>query len=473
MKSKFISKTILYVSLLLITSGSIGNSLVSVSATEQSLQSENVDTDTEIDTNTENSEEEIINAEVELDISAETAILIDAKTGQVLYKKNHNQTMYPASTTKLMTALLALENCELTDSFIFSENAVMSIPSGSSSIAMQPNEEMTIEESLYAIFLRSANEVTNGLAEYIGGDLDNFAVMMTDRAKELGCENTNFINSHGLYDENHYTSAYDLALIGQELLKQEGILEILQSIYYEIPPNDIQPETRYLHGQHQMMKTSSMYYDELVIGGKSGFVNESLNTLVTFAENDDITLIAVVLRCSPSEQYEDTATLFEYGFSNYKTLDLLNQQNTSQSIKIVENINNQSYTLDEITLLTPEDISITVPLDVTEENLVITYSFPTEVDAPIYENDSIGYIEIINKLDDSVISSIPLLSNKTVLKSTEEEAKELTKNPFLDSVWYYMLSTGAKYFFVALIIQTLFGFANKKYQEYAKNQRYR
>ena len=158
-----------------------------------------------------------------LSLAAETAVLIDAASGEILYDKDADKKMYPASITKLMTILLALENGKLTDEITFSHDAVYNIEPGSAHIAILEGETLTLEQVLRAIILRSANEASNGVAEYVDGSVEAFAKHMTERAKELGCTNTNFVNANGLFDENHYTTAHDMALIARELLAARGI----------------------------------------------------------------------------------------------------------------------------------------------------------------------------------------------------------------------------------------------------------
>ena len=175
-----------------------------------------------------------------LSLAAETAVLIDAASGEILYDKDADKKMYPASITKLMTILLALENGKLTDEITFSHDAVYNIEPGSAHIAILEGETLTLEQVLRAIILRSANEASNGVAEYVDGSVEAFAKHMTERAKELGCTNTNFVNANGLFDENHYTTAHDMALIARELLKHEEYRSMMSETDYEIPPTNLQ-----------------------------------------------------------------------------------------------------------------------------------------------------------------------------------------------------------------------------------------
>ena len=204
------------------------------------------------------------------EISAEAAVLMDAHTGDILYEKNSRQKEFPASITKLMTVLLAIEKGALTDNITVSSEALANTEAGSASIALQEGEILTLEQILHAILLRSANEAANAAAEYADASLADFTTHMNEKALELGCENTHFVNPSGLHDETHVTTAYDMALISRALLRNETFRSIMGDTYYEIPPTNKQPEIRYLHGQHQMLNSNSLYYYEYAIGGKTG-----------------------------------------------------------------------------------------------------------------------------------------------------------------------------------------------------------
>ncbi|MFI3174017.1 MAG: D-alanyl-D-alanine carboxypeptidase family protein [Bacillota bacterium] len=365
----------------------------------------------------------------DLPLYATAAILMDATTGEILYEKNPHQKMYPASTTKIMTALLAVENCDFDESYIFSNNAIFSISPGSSHIAMQPEEELTIEQSLYAIFLQSANEVSNGIAEHVGGSLTEFAEMMTARAKELGAYNTNFVNAHGLYDDEHYTTAYDLALIGQKLIEYEEVLPILNSMYYEIPPTKHQEEIRYLHGQHRMMKESSDDYYESVFGGKTGFVNESLNTLITFAKEGDTTLIAVALRCGVGEHYLDTKKMFDYGFENYHTLCFEDYMYSDTTVDIVADLEDpESEILTTITTAVTDTPYLTVPTSMTFDDFNVVISVEERITTPVSIGDLMGTIEVRGK-DNIVYDTIEILATSAYSMAEIEAALEALPSP--------------------------------------------
>ena len=248
-------------------------------------------------------------------LQAEAGLLMDARTGTVLFSKNGEERMYPASITKLMTALLVLENCSLDETVTFSHAAVTSIEADCSHIGVQTGEELTVEQCLYALLLKSANEVANGLAEHVAGSMSAFAEMMNNRAAQLGCTDTHFVNANGLHDDNHYTTAHDMARIMLALVDNETFTAISSADKYQIPPTNKTAETRYLKQTHKMMCESDYTY-EGTVSGKTGFTPEAGNTLVTYAKRGDLELIAVSLK-SNWKHYDDTIAMFNYGFEHF------------------------------------------------------------------------------------------------------------------------------------------------------------
>ena len=251
-------------------------------------------------------------------IGAEGAVLMEADTGTVLYAKNMHEHLYPASITKLLTGILAYEKLSMDEMVEFSETAVYSIEFGSSSIGIDPGEALTVEQSLYALMVASANEVAAGLAEKMGGSIDNFADMMNSRAESLGCADSHFTNPHGLFNEEHYSSAYDMALIAREYFSHEELAKIANASTYFMEASDRQPEEFTLVNKHKLIN-GEMPYDG-VLGGKTGYVEMSRQTLVTCAERDGMKLICVILREESPDQFNDTVALFDYGFNNFQKL---------------------------------------------------------------------------------------------------------------------------------------------------------
>lgn len=254
-----------------------------------------------------------------VEVTAESAIVMEEETGAILYSKNMDDVHYPASITKIMTALVVLENCDLDETVTFSAEAVYGTELGSSSIARDVNEEMTVEQTLYGMMLESANECAYALGEHVAGDIDSFVDMMNAKAKELGCKNTHFNNSNGLPDDEHYTSAYDMALISRAAYKIPKFAEIVGTKNYTIPPTNKHSEPTMLNNHHCMLhyfKTNQYLY-EYCLGGKTGYTDVARSTLVTYAKKDGMTLVCVVMKDQTGEQYVDTTNLFEYCYDNF------------------------------------------------------------------------------------------------------------------------------------------------------------
>ena len=258
-------------------------------------------------------------------IGAESAILMEMNTHTILYAKNIDMQMYPASTTKIMTCLLAAQNCDLNDLVTFSHAAVYEVPSDGSNMGMDEGETITLEQAMYGVLVGSANEAASAVGEHVAACLgkepttEAFAAIMNEKAKELGCKNTNFMNANGLFDENHYTSAYDLALIGCEFFNNEILCKMSSTPNYNIPPTATQPDDIWINSKNKLLKGRELAYSNL-LGSKTGFVSQSRQTLVSGAEKDGMKLVCVVFKEETPYQFEDTVKLFNYGFENFKKL---------------------------------------------------------------------------------------------------------------------------------------------------------
>ena len=267
-------------------------------------------------------------------VYAESAIVMEADTGMILYAKDIETKRYPASITKIMTALLALEHCELNEEVTYSYYATHSIEYGSSSIARTEDEILTVEESLYALMLASANECANALAEHIAGSNEEFAKLMTQKAKELGCVNTNFANPSGLHDENHYTCAYDMALITKAALQNEDFRRIAGTDYYTLRATNKNDEELWMQNHHYMIAPyrTAKYLDDTVFAGKTGYTTDALNTLVTCGERNDLDVIVVTMRTRSTGEkgvplFTDTAALLDYA-NNFHKVNISQNEKT-------------------------------------------------------------------------------------------------------------------------------------------------
>ncbi|MCR5526215.1 MAG: D-alanyl-D-alanine carboxypeptidase [Lachnospiraceae bacterium] len=258
-------------------------------------------------------------------ICAESAVLMDADTGTILYDKNMDTIHFPASTTKIMTCLLAAENCSMDETVTFSKEAVFGIDRGSSNVGMDVGESITMEEAIYCVMLASANEVAAAIAEHISGSTEEFAKLMNKRAAELGCTNTHFMNANGLPNDEHWTTAHDLALIARAFNSNETCVRIASTSRYEVKATATQPDTFLMPNHHNMYPGKEYAYDG-VVWGKTGYTNVARSTLVTTAERNGMNLICVIMKDEPPAQYTDTATLFDYGFDNFQKLNVADNE---------------------------------------------------------------------------------------------------------------------------------------------------
>ena len=256
------------------------------------------------------------------DTYSETAVLMDADTGTILYNKGMDEKRYPASITKIMTALLALENSNLDDQVTFTEECLADQTSDSGNIGMQVGEVLTMRQCLLALMIRSANDVATQIAVQIAGSVSAFADMMNQRAQELGCVNTHFVNASGMPDENHYTTAHDMALIMKAAADNESFQTIASTASYTIPATNVSGGDRVLTNNFSMLANNNAAYYQYCTGGREGYTEASGSTLVCSAQKNGITLIAVVLQGTSGTTATEAASLLNYGFDNFNMLSL-------------------------------------------------------------------------------------------------------------------------------------------------------
>lgn len=270
----------------------------------------------------------------DVSVSADGAILMDARSGAILYEKNSRESYYPASITKILTALIIIENCDLDDTVTFSNSAVNTLESGASILGARVGDKLSVRDCLYALLLQSANEVANALAEHCSGSIDEFSALMNRTAASLGCVNSNFVNPSGLNDENHYTCAYDMALIAQAAFSDPVFVEIDSATWYDVPAGQLKqyPNGWRYYAHHRMLKKNDSFYYNGIVGGKTGYTSLAGNTLVTCAERDGLKLIAVVLN-GHQTHYTDTKALFDFGFNHFKSVVIADRDSTYQKIE--------------------------------------------------------------------------------------------------------------------------------------------
>ena len=256
------------------------------------------------------------------EITSEAAVILEDSTGTTLYAKNMDEVLYPGSTVKIMTCLLALENSNLTDEVTMTATGVSGVTDGGANISAQLDEVFTMEQCLYAIMVASANDIALQVAEHVGGSVENFVAMMNTRAAQLGCTNTVFTNPTGLPDENQYTTAHDMALIMKAATENPSFSPIASANTYTIPATNVSGGARSLTSKFTMTNNSSDAYYQGCLGGKEGFTEASQSTLVCSAQRNDVTLICVILKGASGQTDDEAITLLDYGFSNFQLLTL-------------------------------------------------------------------------------------------------------------------------------------------------------
>lgn len=350
-----------------------------------------------------------------------STLLMDLDSGKILYSKNANTRMYPASTTKIMTAILTIENCQLTDTAVASHNAIYSVPSGYTHASIQEGEELTIEQLLNVLLIPSANEAASILAEHIAGSVEAFADMMNEKAVEIGCKDTHFVNPNGVHDENHYSTAYDLALIGKYAMQYDVFRDIASKTSCSLPATDKYPrEDRLFNTTNDLLrenysKAANNYYYPYATAGKTGYTDAAQNCIVATAKKDDISLLAVVLHGERTEdglsqRALDCKTLFEYGFNNYKHEVIAHKGDVAREIEVSGGTNDSK----NLNLVYSEDITALVPINYDVSSTTPNVKLTENMYAPISEGTNLGSITFsIDGFD----YSCDLLAAHTVYKS--------------------------------------------------------
>ena len=327
-----------------------------------------------------------------LTLYSKGAVLMETSTGKILYGKNENEKLYPASTTKILTAILAIEKYNLNDKIVANNSAIMAIPSGYSNAAIQPGEALTVKELLELFLIHSANEVGYIFAEDISGNIDNFSKLMNQKATEIGCTNTHFTNPSGIHDAEHYTTAYDMALIAKYCMENKTFRSIVSMPSCTIEPTD-KYEKRYFKNTNDLLDSKSKYYYEGAIGIKTGFTTQAKNCLIAGSKKNNMELITVVLGAEATDdgrsgRYVDTINLFDYGFANYK-IQKFNSANAEVQSLTIKNATKETKNLP---VVLKDNISALVSSNIDLSDLKYNVDINTEISAPIAKGDVLGKI---------------------------------------------------------------------------------
>lgn len=331
------------------------------------------------------------------EISADAAILIDSSSEKVLYSKNENQKMYPASTTKILTAILTIENCNLNDVVTVPYEAISSITSGYSVAALQTGEQLTVEQLLQVMLVHSANDAANVLAFHVSGSIENFANLMNNKVSELSLTNTHFTNPSGMHDENHYTTAHDLAIIMKYCMKNDTFRSLSSLKYCTIPATN-KYDVRVFNTTNELLiydnrDVSSNYYYKYAIAGKTGYTTQAKNCLVSVAKKENLELICVVLSAgiypnNVSAKFVDTKSIFDYGYNNYTIKKLREKDAIATQIEI-GNGTKETRNLD---LLISDDLSALVTQDEFDTEFEPQIELQDNLFAPIAQGQVVGKI---------------------------------------------------------------------------------
>lgn len=335
-------------------------------------------------------------------ISSGAGLLIERSSNRILFEKNAYEIMYPASTTKILTAIVVLENAELDELATVSKNALETIPNGYVTCNLQIGEELSVKDLMYALMVKSANDAAVVLAEHVGGSVEGFADMMNQKAKEIGCKNTHFVNPNGIHDENHYTTAYDLYLMADYALSFEHTNEFRDFVSrtsYTLPATNLYPaDDRIFSTTNELIKINNNdridnYYYKNALGIKTGHTSQAGYCLVSSSSRDDLEFISVILdggfdSKGLSERYTETIKLFNFGYDNF-TLTKIKEANNIIDTIIVEKATKETESLN---LLIKDSITVINDKSTDVDKINPDIKLNENIIAPITKGDVLGTI---------------------------------------------------------------------------------
>lgn len=376
-------------------------------------------------------------------VYANSAIVMEMNSGAILYGKKMDDKHYPASITKLLTALVALENSSLNDEVYFSEDSVSFLEYGDASIGMTPGEILSMNDALYGMLLASANEVSYAIAESVGkkmgGGFDTFIQKMNEKCTELGCTGSHWTNANGLHDENHYTTAHDMALIGAAVYQFEEFRKVTQTLNYTIGPTNLVNESRTFQQNHKMLWKGARYSYDYCTGGKTGYTDQAKTTLVTMADNGDMQLVAVVLE-DQGDVYVDTRGMFDYVYGNFSKVSLNGKKPEGVS----------SFKEQDPYVVLPAGIDLSVldhKIDITDKRSAsgkLTY---------LYKGQNVGSVEV--KLTADYIKKETGYNIKPEVKNPEKKDTDEENGKIVLSMPAKLLIAGVSV--IAVLFAILFG----------------
>lgn len=407
-------------------------------------------------------------------LDATAALLVSPDSGMVLYSKNADQKRYPASTTKIMTALLTLENVSNLDETVTSEAVDFeNVTADSSNAGILLGEQVTVRDLLYALMLPSANEAAYMLARHVGGSWEQFVDMMNDRAAELGCTGTHFCNPCGLHEEDHYTTACDLYLIAKEAMKDVTFRDIVSTVQHRMAKTNLHEE-RIIYTTNQLIFSSFQPWSYAnCLGIKTGHTSQAGNCFVGYAEYGDAKLFSVVLGCSDSSKeypsvaasFTDTKKLCQWGFENFtsKTLARQGEEVTYTKVKLSTDTN-------QLLLTAKADVVALLPKDLDVKALELVEDIPEEVKAPVKAGDPIGTATY--RYNGTDYGTVELVALNDISRSTVLFYADKLSTFFQSMVFKILLLAAAAFFILHIFTHILFGGVRRRRNRRKMRSRY-
>ena len=367
----------------------------------------------------------------DLNVDAKASLIIEENSGKVIHEDNSNIKNYPASVTKILTAILTLENCELTDTVTVSKTAISNIPSGYVIAPLFVGEQMSVEDLLYALMLKSANDAAYVLAEHVGGSVEGFSEMMNKKAEELGCKNTHFVNPNGIHNSDHYTTAYDMYLIARYAMKNEEFVKIVSTYQHTLSvTNKYSKNDRIMKNTNSFVNPSSRYYDENVKGIKTGTTLQAGNCLITNISKNGFDVITVILGARTSEsKFSETKKMMNYVFDNYEFTQIHKKGDVIKNIE-VEKATKETKSLN---LIISDDIKAINNIKIKVEEIEPEISLNNEIIAPISQGQELGTI-------------------KYTVDGLEYKAKLLAENDVIKKTYYVEILLGIGVFIIIVSV---------------------
>ena len=349
----------------------------------------------------------------ELKVEAEAAIIAEPSTGKIIYETESEEQNYPASVTKILTAILVLENCKLDDVATCSQTALSNIPSAYVVAPLMVGEEMRVEDLLYALMLKSANDAAYVLAEHVGKTTEGFSEMMNNKAKEIGCKGTHFVNPNGVHSDDHYTTAYDMYLIAKYAMQNEEFRKIVSTEEYTLPATNKYTATdRVMKNTNYFLNKNSKFYNENVKGIKTGTTTQAGNCLVTDFEKDGIEFIAVILGAKTSDsKFTETEKMLDYAYENYEFTKMHDKDDVIRTVEIKKATKDTK----DLVLLIDDTVEVLKKKEISKDDITPDIKINDNLEAPISKGQEIGTITY--KVED-IEYSAKLIAGRDVVKKT-------------------------------------------------------